>query len=86
MTPEQEEVELETVGVDASIVNQGKYLCIPYTLFWINEVYVSYLCVSYYMYPCLLRTYLMHYQPCLECYPLGEYVCLGVTNYMLRHS
>ena len=51
VTPEQEEVELETVGVDASVVNQGKYLCIPYTLFWINEVYVSCLCMSYYMYP-----------------------------------
>ena len=39
-----------------------------------------------YMYPCLIRTYLRHYQPCLEHYPLGEYAYLGVTNYMLSHA
>jgi len=36
-----------------------------YTLFWINEVYVSCLRMSYYIYHWLLRTYLMHYQPWL---------------------
>ena len=89
VTPEQEEGEPETVGDDPSIVNQGRHLCIFYPLFWIIKVYVSCLRMSYqtiYIYQCLLRTYLMHYQPCLEHYHLGEYACLGVTNYMLSHA
>ena len=56
VTTEQEEGEPEIVGDDTSVVNQGRHLCISYTLFWINEVYVSCLCMSYYMYPYLLRT------------------------------
>ena len=36
-----------------------------------------------YMYQCLIRTYLMHYQPWLEHSHLGEYDCVRVTNYML---
>ena len=36
-----------------------------------------------YMYRCLIRTYLMHYQPWLEHSHLGEYDCVRVTNYML---
>ena len=36
VTPEQEEGEPEPVGDDASFVNQGKHLCILYSLFWIK--------------------------------------------------
>jgi len=88
VTPKQEEGEheSETLGDDTSIENQGRHLYIFYPLFWINEVYVSCLRMSYYMHQCLLRTYLMNYQPCLEYYLLGEYACLGVTNYMLSHA
>ena len=48
VTPEQEEGEPEPVGDDASFETQGRHLCILYSLFWINQVYVSYLCMSYY--------------------------------------
>ena len=52
MTLEQEEgeLELEVVGDDILVVNQARHLCIFFPLFWINEVYVSCLCMSYYMY------------------------------------
>ena len=50
MTPEQEEGEPEPVGDDASFETQGRPLSISYTLFWINEVYVSCLRMSYYIY------------------------------------
>ena len=36
VTPEQEEGEPEPVGDDASFETQGRHLCIPYSLFWIN--------------------------------------------------
>ena len=49
MTPEQEEGEPEPVGDDASFEIQGRLLSISYTLFWINEVYVSCLRMSYYI-------------------------------------
>ena len=75
MTPEQEEGEPEHVGDGASFETQGRPLSISYTLFWINEVYVSCLRMSYYMHQYLLRTYLMHYQSCLEHYSIVEYAC-----------
>ena len=50
VTPEQEEVEPEIVGHDTSVGNQGRPLSISYTLLWINEVYMSYLRMSYYIY------------------------------------
>ena len=50
VTLEQEEVESEIVGHDTFVGNQGRPLSISYTLFWINEVYVSCLRMSYYIY------------------------------------
>ena len=50
MTPEQEEGEPEPVGDDASFETQARPLSISYTLFWINEIYVSCLRLSYYIY------------------------------------
>ena len=50
MTPEQEEGEPKPVEDDASFETQGMPLSISYTLFWINEVYVSCLRMSYYIY------------------------------------
>ena len=50
VTPEQEELELEIVGDDTPVETQGRHLYISYTLFWINEVYVSCLRMSYYIY------------------------------------
>ena len=50
VTPEQEELELEIVGDSTPVETQGRPLSISYTLFWINEVYVSCLCMSYYIY------------------------------------
>ena len=55
VTPEQVEGEPVFVGDHTSVETQGTHLSISYTLFWINEVYVSCLCMSYYMYPYLLR-------------------------------
>jgi hypothetical protein len=49
VTPEQEEGEPETVGDDTPAENQGRHLCIFSSIFWINEVYESCLCMSYYM-------------------------------------
>ena len=49
-TPEQEELVPEIVGDDTPVETQGKHLTISYTLFWINEVYVSCLRMSYYIY------------------------------------
>ena len=89
VTPDQEagEHESETVGDDASFETQGRHLSIFYPIFWINEVYINVLIVhELLLYQCLLRIYLMYYQPCLEHYPQGEYACLGVTNYMLSHA
>jgi len=61
VTPDQDagEHESETVGDDSSFETQGRHLSILLSLFWINEVYVSRLCMSYYNYYCLLRTYLI---------------------------
>ena len=50
VTPEQEELEPEIVGDSTPVETQGRPLSISYTLFWINEVYVSYLRMSYYIY------------------------------------
>ena len=50
MTLEQEEGEPEPVGDDAPFGTQDRPLSISYTLFWINEVYVSCLRMSYYIY------------------------------------
>ena len=50
VTPEQEELEPEIVGDSTSVETQGKHLSIFYTLFWINEVYVSCWRMSYYIY------------------------------------
>ena len=50
MTPEQEELEQVIVGDDTPVETQGRHLCISYILFWINEVYVSCLRMSYYIY------------------------------------
>ena len=50
VTPEQEEVEPEIVGDSTPVETQGRHICISYTLFLINEVYVSCLRMSYYMY------------------------------------
>ena len=49
-TPEQVEGEPVFVGDHTSVETQGTHLCISYTLFWINEVYVSCLRMSYYIY------------------------------------
>ena len=54
VTPEQEEGEPEPVGDDASFETQGRPLSTSYTLFWINEVYVSCLRMSYYIYISLI--------------------------------
>ena len=50
VTPEQEEGEPKPVEDGTSFETQGKPLSISYTLFWINEVYVSCLRMSYYIY------------------------------------
>ena len=50
MTPEQEVGEPEPVGDDASFETQSRPLRISYTLFWINEIYLSCLRMSYYIY------------------------------------
>ena len=50
VTPEQEELEPEIVGDSTPVETQGRPLSISYTLFWINEVYVSCLRMSYYIY------------------------------------
>jgi len=50
VTPEQEELEPEFVGDSTPVQTQGRPLSISYTLFWINEVYVSCLGMSYYIY------------------------------------
>ena len=49
VTPDQKECEheLEIVGDDASIETQGRHLSIFCPLFWINQVYVSCLRMSY---------------------------------------
>ena len=54
VTPEQEELELEIVGDSNPVETQGRPLSISYTLFWINEVYVSCLRMSYYIYISLI--------------------------------
>ena len=48
--PEQVESELVFVGDDTPVETHGRHLSISYTLFWINEVYVSCLRMSYYIY------------------------------------
>jgi hypothetical protein len=73
--PKQEEGEPKIVGDDTPIENQGRHLYIFYYLFWINEVYMSCLCMSYYIYKWLLRTYLIHYQPYLGYYFIAKYFC-----------
>ena len=50
VTPEQEELEPEIVGDSTPVETQGRPLSISYTLFWINEVYVSCLRMSYNIY------------------------------------
>ena len=47
VTLEQEDLELEIVGESTPVETQGRPLSISYTLFWINEVYVSCLRMSY---------------------------------------
>ena len=54
VTPEQEELELQIVGDSTPVETQGRPLSISYTLFWINEVYVSCLSMSYYIYMSLI--------------------------------
>ena len=46
----EEESEPVFVGDHTSVETQGTHLSISYTLFWINEVYVSCLRMSYYIY------------------------------------
>ena len=60
VTPEQEELEPEIVGDDTPIETQGRHLCNSYTLFWINEVYVSCLRMSYYIYIIDSLEYIYH--------------------------
>ena len=60
VTPEQEEGEPEHVGDGASFETQGRPLSISYTLFWINEVYVSCLRMSYYIYIIDCLEYIYH--------------------------
>ena len=48
--PEQEELELEIVGDSTPVETQGRPLSISYILFWINEVNVSCLRMSYNVY------------------------------------
>ena len=50
VTPEQVESEPVFVGDNTPVETQGRHLSISYTLFWINEVYVSCLHMSYYIY------------------------------------
>ena len=50
MLPEQEEFEPEIIGDSTPVETQGRPISISYTLFWINEVYVSCLRMSYYIY------------------------------------
>ena len=52
--PEQVEGEPVFVGDHTSVETQGMHLSISYTLFWINEVYVSCLRMSYYIYISLI--------------------------------
>ena len=54
MLPEQEEFESEIVGDSTPVETQGRPISISYTLFWINEVYVSCLRMSYYIYISLI--------------------------------
>ena len=49
VTPEQVESEPVFVGDNTPVKTQGRHLSISYTLSWINEVYVSCLCMSYYI-------------------------------------
>ena len=88
VTPDQKECEheLEIVGDDASIETQGRHLSILVLYFGSMKFIRVSIVHELLLYQCLLRIYLMHYQPCLEHYPQGEYACLGVTNYMLSHA
>ena len=54
VTPEQEELEPEIGGDSTPVETQGRPLSISYTLFWINEVYVSCLRMNYYIYISLI--------------------------------
>ena len=60
VTPEQEELESEIVGDSTPVETQGRPLSISYTLFWINEVYVSCLRMSYYIYIIDCLEYIYH--------------------------
>jgi len=48
VTQEQEEGEPESknMGNDAPVENQGRHICIILPIFWINEVYVSWIRMS----------------------------------------
>ena len=54
VTPEREELEPEIVGDSTPVETQDRPLRISYNLFWINEVYVSCLRMSYYIYISLI--------------------------------
>ena len=60
VTPEQKELEPEIVGDSTPVETQGRPLSISYTLFWINEVYVSCLRMSYYIYIIDCLEYIYH--------------------------
>ena len=73
MTPEQEEGEPEPVGDDASFETQGRHLSILVLYFGSMKFIRVSIVHELLLYQCLIRTYLMQYQPCLEHYHLGEY-------------
>jgi len=75
VTPDQEagEHESETVGDDASFETQGRHLSILVLYFGSMKFIRVSIVHELLLYQCLIRTYLILYQPCLEHYHLGEY-------------